>query len=166
MDLYLIRHGHAQPFGPDVRSDADRSLTAPGRDLITRAGPSMRSRGIAPAVILTSPFLRALQTAELLQEFLEPAEGTLIVPPLASGAQPETLLDVATDHQTFGAVMVVGHNPEMDAAVRSLASRAGTEAGPMRPATLAWFRNADLPPKQALAFEGQWDIESWGAERD
>lgn len=165
MDLYLIRHGHAHPMGPEVSSDADRSLTGPGRELITRAGPSMRSRGIVPSVILTSPFLRALQTAELLQEYLEPVEGTLIVPALASGAQPETVLDIATDHQALGAVMIVGHNPEIDAAVRILASRAGHESGPMRPATLAWFRNAGFPPEQALDFAGQWDISSWDAEQ-
>lgn len=166
MDLYLIRHGHAEPFGFSVASDAERPLTDEGRDRLNRAAPLMRARGIAPAVILSSPYLRARQTAELLREVLAPEEGLIIVPALASGASPETLLDVATDHQALRRVMVVAHNPEIDAAVRLLASRTGRQASPMMPATLALFRNAGLPPARALAFEGQWAIEQWAAEAD
>jgi phosphohistidine phosphatase len=73
--LYLIRHAAAEERGPDQR-DQDRALTAEGVHKFRQA-----ARGIVrilrehpPEIILTSPLLRARQTAELLREAFDDAK--------------------------------------------------------------------------------------------
>jgi phosphohistidine phosphatase len=159
MDLYLLRHGYAEPFGEEGRCDEDRALTPIGRELLLRAAPEMRRRGVSPGVILSSPFRRARETAELLLSALSPPRGLLIVEVLASGVPPESLLEVVGSHEAHGPVLLVGHNPEIDATVRILAARAGGAALPMRPGTLAWFNHAQYPRYPGIRFHAQWEIE-------
>ena len=63
MDLYLLRHGEAEPRGPSV-AEARRALTDKGRRDVRRVVEQARKAKIKPALILTSPFVRARQTAE------------------------------------------------------------------------------------------------------
>lgn len=160
MDLYLIRHGYAEAFDHAGRSDEERELTGIGRELLKRAVPELRRRGITPTIILSSPFLRAIQTAEILHAGLAPDGELLVLEDLASGARPEALLEIAGHHQAGGRVMLVGHNPEIDVAVRLLAARCAASARPMRPSTLAWFREAHFPRYEGVRFEAQWDVEA------
>jgi phosphohistidine phosphatase len=163
MDLFLIRHGYAEGLSADVRTDGARALTEIGEKLLLRAGPGMKSAGIAPSIILSSPYLRARQTADILQETLNSPQGVHVLPSLASGASPGTLLEIAVDHQVIGPVMIVGHNPEMDAISRLLAARADAPIQPALPGTLAWFRHGGTVETQSVKLIGQWDLESWTA---
>ena len=63
MQIYLLRHGIAEDASPG-QADADRALTPEGikrlREILKRA----RTASVAPTVIVTSPYVRARQTAE------------------------------------------------------------------------------------------------------
>jgi phosphohistidine phosphatase len=61
MQVYLVRHAHAAPGSPD----ALRPLTAEGRRTARRLGERLRDEAEVEAV-LTSPLLRARQTAEAI----------------------------------------------------------------------------------------------------
>ena len=63
MHLYLLRHAEAADRAP---SDAARELTALGSEQAQTVGIFCKKHGIKPNLILTSPFRRAAQTADLV----------------------------------------------------------------------------------------------------
>jgi phosphohistidine phosphatase len=112
MRLVIVRHAEAAPGEPDEL----RPLTAEGRDQAKALGDLFRAVGIEPDLILTSPLLRARQTAAAL-ELGKPE----IDDRLAPGASPEDVRDAA-----FGrgeTVLVVGHQPDCGEAALALAGR-------------------------------------------
>jgi phosphohistidine phosphatase len=64
-ELILLRHGQAEPAEIDA-PDADRPLSARGKEEAHRTALSLQSAGLVPELILLSPALRARETAELL----------------------------------------------------------------------------------------------------
>ena len=66
MRLYLIRHGKAVSAGL-ATSDAERPLSPEGREATERVAKRLRGLGVEWGLILTSPLVRARQTAEILR---------------------------------------------------------------------------------------------------
>jgi len=101
MRLVLIRHAEAAPGDPDEL----RVLTPGGREQARRLGEHLRADGIVPDAILSSPLLRARETAEGLG-FGAPEASEALAP----GATPEGVrAAVAGRGET---VIVVGHQPD------------------------------------------------------
>ncbi|MEH1765425.1 phosphohistidine phosphatase SixA [Nostoc sp.] len=65
MELYLIRHGIAEDQGLGIK-DEDRSLTKEGRQKTEKVAQKLVKLGLSFDLILTSPLVRARQTAEIL----------------------------------------------------------------------------------------------------
>ncbi|MEH2292383.1 phosphohistidine phosphatase SixA [Nostoc sp.] len=65
MELYLIRHGIAEDKGLDIK-DEERSLTKEGREKTEKVAQKLVKLGLSFDLILTSPLVRARQTAEIL----------------------------------------------------------------------------------------------------
>lgn len=104
MRLYLVRHAEAAPGEPDEL----RTLTPEGREQARALGERLRNEDAAPAVVLTSPLLRARETGDELARALdvesEPDER------LAPGASVD---DVRAAVEGRGdQVVVVGHQPD------------------------------------------------------
>jgi phosphohistidine phosphatase SixA len=70
VELYLLRHAHAGDPAAWTGDDDLRPLSAKGRRQAARLGAYLAEMGFAPDVILTSPLLRALQTAEAVADSL------------------------------------------------------------------------------------------------
>ncbi|MFN0104507.1 MAG: phosphohistidine phosphatase SixA [Bryobacteraceae bacterium] len=112
MQIYLLRHGIAEDASPG-QADADRSLTPEGikrlREILKRA----RTASVSPSLIVTSPYVRARQTAELAAEILG-VEGKLSpsskLVPMASPA--DTWAEVRT-FRGEPSLLLVGHEPHM-----------------------------------------------------
>ena len=104
MRLYLVRHAEAAPGEPDEL----RSLTQEGREQARALGERLREEDAAPAVVLTSPLLRARETGDELARALEvesePDER------LAPGANPDGVR--AAIEGRGDQVVVVGHQPD------------------------------------------------------
>jgi phosphohistidine phosphatase len=104
MRLYLVRHAEAAPGEPDEL----RSLTQEGREQARALGERLRDEDAAPAVILTSPLLRARETGDELARALgvasEPDER------LAPGADLDGVR--AAVEGRGDQVVVVGHQPD------------------------------------------------------
>jgi phosphohistidine phosphatase len=145
--VYLIRHAKAEP--DHARGDAARRLTPEGKArfarLLEELGPEL-----LPSRVLTSPFARARQTAELLASHtgapLEEEDG------LESGASTGPQLLALASRAGDGAALV-GHNPEVAEAVALAAGReeevkpgsvAAVDLFPAGPPRLAWLRR---PPR-------------------
>ena len=119
MELYLLRHGIAEDHAASGR-DADRRLTDEGRDKLRRVLERAHLAGVRPSLILTSPYRRALETAEIAARQLG-YEGKLIrTPALVPDASPQEVWDAVRDHRDESAVLLAGHEPLFSATVAYL----------------------------------------------
>ena len=115
--LWLLRHGDAEPHG--TRSDNERRLTERGEEQARSAGLALKALGVQPALVYTSPKVRARDTALLACEALgvEPVEHQ----PLTSGFDAAEALTLAqSDDDGDGRVVVVGHEPDFSTVVYNL----------------------------------------------
>jgi phosphohistidine phosphatase len=115
--LWLLRHGDAEPHG--TRSDSERRLTERGEDQARSAGLALVALGVQPALVYTSPKVRARDTALLACEALgvDPVERA----PLAGGFDAAEALALAeSDEDGDGRVLVVGHEPDFSQVVFDL----------------------------------------------
>ena len=94
MELYLIRHGIAvDREDPNCPPDTERPLTPKGEKRSRAAAQGLRALGVKPSVVLTSPWLRALQTAEVFcEEFDYPAKKIVRTDTLKGTSAPADLL--------------------------------------------------------------------------
>ena len=109
MELILLRHGRAEER--NASGDAARVLVDKGRQQARRAGLLLRGAGRCPDVVLSSPRMRALQTAE---EFCQAAEmpGPVVQAWLDCGMDPEVAIRELAAFADFERVMIVGHEPD------------------------------------------------------
>jgi len=114
VNLYLIRHAEAVPLGESgITEDAARPLTAAGQEQVKSLAAGLQHKGIRPTVVLTSPLLRARQTAEgLVGEFAAPAPEVRICEDLAPGGKRRRITRFVKE---LGAesVALVGHEPDL-----------------------------------------------------
>ncbi len=109
MDLILLRHGKAEDTSLD--GDFSRALVEKGRKQARQAAKLLQSAGVLPDIVLTSPLLRARQTAE---EFCETAgiPGPVIQGWLACGMAPDAAIRELAAFRDFKRVAIVGHEPD------------------------------------------------------
>lgn len=116
MLLYVMRHGPAaDASGAGPRSDAERPLTDEGRRKVEKVAEALGDAGAEPGLILTSPLLRALQTAEIVgRRFPEAKVRT--TSRLAPGSPPLEVVEEAVASKARE-VLCVGHAPHLDLVV-------------------------------------------------
>lgn len=125
MNLYLLRHGIAAERGAGAdEKDEDRPLTAKGRRKLRRAAAAMRAMDLSFDVILSSPLVRARQTAELVANAMRSRQKLELTELLAPGASAAGLVRRLKQLQPQS-VLLVGHEPDLSA----LASRLLTGGG-------------------------------------
>jgi phosphohistidine phosphatase len=119
--LYVMRHGAAEDQS-ESGADGDRALTPAGRERTRGVGKALADAGEAPVLIITSPLVRAVQTAEIvaLVTKLGEREGTVEVRrAVAPGGDGVRLVHKLASEQRKR-VMLVGHEPDLSALVASL----------------------------------------------
>ena len=117
MIVYFVRHGIAEDAGAWKGSDADRPLTAKGRAKMAAIGKRLGELGIEPDAIVTSPLLRARQTAEILAKTLRASDRTENDERLAGGFDLRGLGEILSARAASKCVMLVGHEPNMSAVI-------------------------------------------------
>ncbi len=124
--VYLCRHAQAAAGTPDER----RPLSAEGEEQATRLGARLAALAQPPAVVLTSPLLRARQTAEVVARAL--GAELRVEPRLAPGATVEQIRALASEADEPFAT--VGHQPDCSEIARVLIGRdPGFAPGGMHP---------------------------------
>jgi phosphohistidine phosphatase len=114
MNLYLIRHAAAAPLGAgDIYDDAERPLTAVGQSQSRALAAALQRIGVYLGKVVTSPLLRARQTAEgMLQHWSTPAPELLVCEELAGGGKRRKLTRFVQDLNVESAALV-GHMPDL-----------------------------------------------------
>ena len=130
-----MRHAAAVTFGPAGMKDRDRPLTPQGRGQAPTMAARIRSLGRLPQVVVSSPALRALETAQVVAENLGLDRSTLITEPGIYEAGVGDIMDaLAGLEDRFRHVLLVGHNPGISE-VADVLSRGGV--GTLPPGGLA-----------------------------
>lgn len=110
MELYLFRHGIAED-APPGRSDSSRALTDAGRERSVAVAKMAREAGVAPSLIASSPYLRAMQTAEAAAKEFGYTGDVMRLPSLVPHGTPEEVWSDIRDLRGETAVVLAGHEP-------------------------------------------------------
>jgi len=119
MKLILIRHAAA------IIGDKNRYLTTEGREFFRKTAHTMLKNGTDPSLILTSSFLRAVQTADILAESLSYVGPLMVMNELNAGFDMPALRKILHDFQPLQELVVVGQEPDMSCLTASLLSLSG-----------------------------------------
>ena len=125
MEIYVFRHGIAVERGtPGYKKDSDRPLTKEGEEKLSQIAQAMLSMELEFDLILSSPFVRAAKTAQIVAseldeevtftEFLEPDGDALALISQINDEKPQR-------------VLLVGHEPDLSRLI-SVLTTGGTAA--------------------------------------
>jgi phosphohistidine phosphatase len=113
MMCYFLRHGPAGDRETWQGPDAERPLTPDGRKRIAREARTIADLKLGVERIVTSPLVRAQQTAEIVAGELDLKDALVVDPRIDLGFSIERLASVLHDYQDTHAIMLVGHDPSM-----------------------------------------------------
>jgi phosphohistidine phosphatase len=126
MNLYIIRHAIAVDEGiSEYESDSERPLTDKGRKKMRQIAKGLRSLGVEFDLILSSPYVRARETAEILAEVFKMKKKIDFSDNLIPMGNPELLITEVNEKFSVESMAVVGHEPHLSALVSLLVGENG-----------------------------------------
>jgi phosphohistidine phosphatase len=155
MKLYLLRHGIAvEPGTPGYANDADRPLTPEGERKLRQIAEAMEALELSFDLILSSPYLRAQQTAEVVAEVLEAGKKLELSDSLTPAGSTKKLVELLNARQPSPeSVLLVGHEPYLSGLVSLLVSGRETFAVVMKKGGLCKLSTESLKPGRCAALE-------------
>jgi phosphohistidine phosphatase len=118
MNLYIIRHAIAVDQGTsDYQSDSQRPLTDKGRKKMRQIARALHNLGVEFDLILSSPYDRARETAEILADVFKMKKKILFSDNLIPLGNPELLITEVNEKFSVNSLAVVGHEPHLSALV-------------------------------------------------
>ena len=111
--LFVVRHAIAEERGPEFPDDTQRPLTEDGISRFRKAVAGLVDLGVEIDLILTSPLVRARQTAELLSKGLAGHPPIIETGALSPGATHKALVTELGRHARRSAIALVGHEPHL-----------------------------------------------------
>lgn len=122
--LYLIRHGLAEERGESWPDDSKRPLTDEGTAKLRKIARGMASLGVTIDVLLTSPFVRTRQTADVIASGLDPRPHIAALDSLSPAGSAAGVLADLEKHAKRASIGLVGHEPSIgELAARLVGSR-------------------------------------------
>jgi phosphohistidine phosphatase len=115
LDLLLIRHALAEDhldFSRTGQPDSERPLTDKGERRLRQSLSALQRLLPECEMILTSPLLRARQTADLLKEGW-PEAAVVILPALAPNHAPQMVCQELCRYPALTSLALVGHEPDL-----------------------------------------------------
>jgi len=114
MNLYIIRHAIAVDEGADgYESDSERPLTDKGRKKMRGIAKGLRNIGVEFDLILSSPYVRARETAEILADVFKMRKKITFTENLIPLGNPELLIGEINEKYSVDSIAVVGHEPHL-----------------------------------------------------
>ena len=113
VQLYLVRHAIAEERGPKWTDDTKRPLTKAGIKRMRTAARGVSRLGITFDIVLTSPLVRARQTADVLAAAFDVKPPIVITHSLAPGSRFADLLADIKKQPKRECIALVGHEPDL-----------------------------------------------------
>lgn len=120
MILYLVRHSISEKIFPP-KKDFERELTKEGISLIHKASVGWKKIIPSMDLILTSPYLRAVQTAKIISEVYAIPDKLILENNLAAGCSTGNLIDTLLNYEQEN-IAVIGHQPDLSHHISNLCS--------------------------------------------
>jgi len=124
MQLYILRHAIAADRGARwAGHDPDRPLTKKGANKMWKIASAMKDRELTFDLILSSPFRRAKETAEIVAEVFDCVDRLKFSAHLKVGGNRSSLInEIRTRYGTTARILLVGHEPYLSALISLLLS--------------------------------------------
>jgi phosphohistidine phosphatase len=145
--IYLVRHGLAAERGAEFPDDDERPLTKEGIERMRAEALGLRGLGVSLDRVLTSPLVRAVQTAEVLAAGVGCAAPLVSVDALRPGGRYEALMAAFGRLSGDRSVALVGHMPS----IGEIAGRLIGASGPLefKKGAICCIETDALPPAGA-----------------
>jgi phosphohistidine phosphatase len=112
--IYLLRHAIAEPRNKRLYpDDKDRPLSEKGKERMRAGARGMDALGLRLDRVLSSPLLRARQTARIVIRVLKPHPPLALSSSLAPGASLPDLIREVAHFSHESSVLLVGHEPDL-----------------------------------------------------
>lgn len=145
MKIYVVRHGvPVDGLTSEIRTDAERPLSERGIVETNMVASALKTLGARPDPIVSSPLVRACQTADIFQEHLDGervSSGSL-----APGGAPDEVFSFLAKYEDRPEVMVVGHEPDVGDLVSALVGGSKQFCMPFKKGAVCCIEVADIPP--------------------
>ena len=112
-EIYILRHGHAQDPNNGL-NDFDRALTEEGIEKITKLSLLFSKLDANLELVLSSPYVRARETAEIFVSNLLPKPKLKIVDFLACGTSSKEISRGLMEYSSGKNILIVGHCPDLE----------------------------------------------------
>lgn len=146
IELYLIRHGLAADRGEAWPEDAKRPLTGKGLSRLRRESRALEKLGVGFDQIITSPLVRARQTADVFADGLSSHPAMATSDALAPGGTAVQVIQELGKFSRRKRIALVGHEPNLsELAARLLGARGAVE---FKKGSICCIEVAALPPTQ------------------
>jgi len=148
LKVFLVRHGDADAEIPEGLGDEARALTAKARLAVSAHFAGLADRVPAIDLVLTSPLVRAVQTAQIFSAALK-HEGLLKVHRSLLPDMPVGAIETLLNEQVGKTLVLVGHQPSMGAMAAHLM---GMQSFPKQvaPGTVVGLERADEQPPEGV----------------
>ena len=119
MRLYFLRHGLADRSAWDG-SDFERPLTEFGKEKMAKSAKMIRSLDLKLDQIITSPLVRAFQTAEIVAAELDFLTELSVDERVGPGFNPRVIAEILEENPDWETLMFVGHEPDFSYTLQDL----------------------------------------------
>ena len=121
MKIYLIRHSNAvDPGTPGFNEDSSRPLTERGRAKMETIASALQGLGVKPDLIVSSPYVRARQTAEILATMLKYKKDLAFCEALVPMGEADEVIGEINEKYHADELILVGHEPNMSTLIGTL----------------------------------------------
>ncbi|MEK7764249.1 MAG: histidine phosphatase family protein [Nitrospirota bacterium] len=134
MDCILLRHGIAVERDEWEGLEADRPLTERGAKRVVQVAAGLNRLGVKPTHVLSSPLIRAIETAKIVHRSLRVRSAIQIVDELLPDAPPDRFLSILHNLPPDASVLCIGHEPQLGMAASVLLSGRATTSFPLKKA--------------------------------
>ena len=146
--IYIMRHGIAEERGgKSAPDDAQRKLTAEGREKTREIAKGLKRVGFAVDWIVTSPLVRAVETAELVRETLKLDASLDRCDALRPGLSAAELMKFLCKQPERKRVLLVGHEPDLGFLAASLLGAGGEANLAFKKGGCCFIAVEQLPPR-------------------
>lgn len=117
MNLYLIRHAIAVDEGTPEFEDSQRPLTDKGRRKMRQIAKGLQALGVEFDLILSSPYLRAQETAEILENVFKMKKKIVFSESILPESEPEKVIAEINESHSVDSLVIVGHEPHLSSLI-------------------------------------------------